>query len=109
MILADRDKVEMEEAIARQGQGPRSAARGRAGPGNPTDLDDLEVVNRTGRRAIIVLAETPTIPTAGDQDAAGADAATRGAGEEPYHIVAVIHDPDESRGGAAGRAATRPC
>jgi voltage-gated potassium channel Kch len=90
-ILADRDKVEMEDEI-RARLGNTGTTRIICRTGNPIDLSDLEMVNPHASRSIIV----PT-PEVDDPDAyviktilAITNNPRRRA--EPYHIVAELHD-----------------
>ncbi len=91
VILAERDKVEMEDAIRDKVpdlRGTRVVCR----TGSSIDLHDLAMVNPHGARAIIVLS-----PEEEEPDASVIKtilALTRGPGrrEEPYHIVAEIED-----------------
>ena len=92
VILADRDKVEMEDAI-REKAGDLRNTRVVCRTGSPIDLDDLEIVNHRTARSVIVLA-----PETEDPDSEVIKtvlALTRGPRRrpEPYHIVAEIQDP----------------
>ncbi|MFL5844656.1 MAG: CASTOR/POLLUX-related putative ion channel [Solirubrobacteraceae bacterium] len=92
VVLAEQDKVEMEDAIREKVpelRGTRVVCR----TGSPIDLDDLEIVNHQTARSIIVLA-----PEGEDPDSEVIKtvlALTRGPRrrEEPYHIVAEIQNP----------------
>lgn len=89
-ILADRDKVEMEDAIrARLPKTENTKVICRSG--NPLDLNDLEIVSPHSARSIIIL------PQGKDPDShvvkcvlAIVNNPRRRA--EPYHIVTQIHD-----------------
>jgi voltage-gated potassium channel Kch len=91
-ILADKDKVEMEDEIhARVGETGRTRIVCRSG--SPIDLADLEIVNPHAARSIIILA-----PEVDDPDThviktllAITNNANRRA--DPYHIVAEIRNP----------------
>jgi voltage-gated potassium channel Kch len=91
VVMADRDKVEMEDAI-RSKVGHMGKTRVVCRSGVRVDLADLEIVSPHQARAIIVLAE--------DEDEPDADviktvlALTQGPDRqaEPYHIVAEIQD-----------------
>jgi len=91
-ILADRDKVEMEEEIrikAPDTQGTRVVCRS----GNPLDLDDLQIVSPETARAIIVLSpggEYPDMPAAKTLLALSRDRNRR---TKPYHIVSSVIRP----------------
>src|SRR3954469_21878692 len=92
VILADRDKVEMEDLI--RGKVPETRnTRVVCRTGSPIDLDDLEIVSHQTARSIIVLS-----PESEDPDSEVIKtvlALTRGPRrrEAPYHIVAEIQDP----------------
>jgi voltage-gated potassium channel Kch len=90
VILADRDKVEMEEEIkvkVPDRRGTRVVCRS----GSPMDLDDLRLSNHERARSVIVLA-----PDSDDPDSEVIKtllALTHGAVDGP-RIVAEIQDPD---------------
>lgn len=92
VILAEEDKVEMEDAIRAKVadlRGTRVVCR----TGSPIDLTDLAIVNPQSARSIIVLS-----PSGDDPDAEVIKtvlALTRGPHRRPegYRIVAEIHDP----------------
>jgi voltage-gated potassium channel Kch len=93
VILADKDKVEMEDAIRAKVPDTRNT-RVVCRTGSPIDLDDLEIVSHQSARAIIVLS-----PESEDPDAEVIKtvlALTRGPRrrEDRYHIVAEIQNPD---------------
>lgn len=92
VILADKDKVEMEQEI-RTKAGRLGRTRVICRTGLPIDLDDLEIVNPDEARSIIVLA-----PESEDADThvlktilALTNGPHRKAGK--YHIVAELQDP----------------
>jgi voltage-gated potassium channel Kch len=92
VILAEQDKVEMEDAIREKCpdlRGTRVVCR----TGSPIDLDDLEIVGHQTARSIIVLA--PESPEPDAEVIKTVLALTRGPRrrEERYHIVAEIQDP----------------
>ncbi|MDQ3704514.1 MAG: NAD-binding protein [Chloroflexota bacterium] len=94
VILADRDKVEMETEI-REKVPNLGKMRVICRNGNPIDLDHLEIVNPQGAKSIIVLA-----PDGDDPDSqviktvlAITNNPNRRPVTEPYHIVAEIHSP----------------
>ena len=92
VILADHDKVEMEDAI-REKAGDLRNTRVVCRTGSPIDLDDLEIVGHRTARSVIVLS-----PEGGDPDAEVIKtvlALTRGPKrrDDEYHIVAEIQDP----------------
>jgi Trk K+ transport system NAD-binding subunit len=92
VILADRDKVEMEDAIRDripELRGTKVVCR----TGDPIVVSDLELVNHHEARSVIVVA-----PDGDDPDAIVIKtilALTRGPGrrEADYHVVAEIQDP----------------
>jgi voltage-gated potassium channel Kch len=92
VILADRDKVEMEDEIrARVPDTGRTRVVCRSG--SPVDVDDLDIASLKTSRSIIVLS-----PESDDADADVIKtvlAITNGPRRrpEPYHIVAEIRDP----------------
>lgn len=91
VILADRDKVEMEEEIrTRVGSTGRTKLVCRSG--STIDVDDLRIASLSTARAVVILA-----PEGDDPDADVIKtilAITNGPGRraEPYHIVAEIRD-----------------
>jgi voltage-gated potassium channel Kch len=92
VILADRDKVEMEDAIRSKVpdlKGTRVICR----TGSPIDLADIAIANPQSARSVIVLS-----PASEDPDSEVIKtvlALTRGPHrrEDGYRIVAEIHDP----------------
>ena len=90
VILADHDKVEMEDAIKERIEDTKNT-RVICRSGNPIDLNDLEIASPHTARSIIILSE-------------GADPDTHviksvlaitnnpNRREAPYHIVTQIHD-----------------
>lgn len=95
VILADRDKVEMEDEIAAKApklRGVRVICRS----GNPCDLNALAIVNPAAAKSIIVLA-----PEGEDADAQVIKtilAITNGpaASRRLHHVVAEIRDADNA-------------
>lgn len=91
-ILADKDKVEMEEEMRTKVPdtlGTRVVCRS----GSPLDLDDLRIVSPETARAIVVLSpggQYPDLPVAKTMMALAKDWDRRG---HRYHIVAAIHRP----------------
>jgi voltage-gated potassium channel Kch len=94
VILADRDRVEMEDAIrAKLGGGTRST-RVVCRSGSPVDLGDLQVASPQTARSVIVLSpENDPDPDAQVIKTILALTRSPGRREEPYRIVAEIHDP----------------
>lgn len=92
VILADRDKVEMEDAIRSKVsdlKGTKVICR----TGSPIDLADIAIANPQAARSVIVLS-----PESEDPDSEVIKtvlALTRGPHRRPdgYRIVAEIHDP----------------
>jgi voltage-gated potassium channel Kch len=76
-IMADRDKVEMEDGL-RHKVHERRNTRIICRSGDPTDLHDISIVNPADARAIIILS-----PDAEDADS-----------QVIKTILALIHDPD---------------
>jgi ion channel POLLUX/CASTOR len=92
-ILAETDKVEMEDEIrARVGKTGRTRVVCRTG--DPINIDDVEIVNPGGARSIIVL--PPEEPEADSKVIKTILALTNNPNrrEESYHIVSKISDPE---------------
>lgn len=92
-ILADKDKVEMEDEIRLKG-GELKKLRIVCRSGDPLDLTGLEIVNPHASRAIIVL--TPEDSQDPDSDVIKTILAITNNPERrktPYHIVASIKQP----------------
>jgi voltage-gated potassium channel Kch len=92
VIMADRDKVEMEEEIAAKVSDLRNT-KVICRHGDPTDLYDLSIVNPNASRSIVILS-----PEAADPDSSVIKtilALTQGPGrrEAKYRIAAEIRDP----------------
>lgn len=91
VILADRDKVEMEDDIKAKFADTKNT-QVICRRGNPLDLDDLAVVDPHGARSIVVLApeiDNPDIYVIKSVLAVTNNPARK---DEPYHIVAEIRD-----------------
>jgi ion channel POLLUX/CASTOR len=91
VILADRDKVEMEDDIRAKFPSTRNTVV-ICRRGDPLDLDDLAVVDPHSARSIIILApesENPDIHVIKSVMAVTNNPARKA---EPYHIVAEIRD-----------------
>ncbi len=91
VVLADQDKVEMEDAI-RERIADLKNTKIICRSGSPIDLTDLEIVNPHAARSIIIL------PEGSDPDThviKSVLALTNNPGRraEPYHIVTQIRDP----------------
>lgn len=90
-ILAEKDKVEMEDEIAaRVGQTGRTRIVCRTG--SPMEMSDLEIVNPHGARAIIVLSPESDDPDAQVIKTLLALVNNPQRRSTPYHIVAGIRD-----------------
>jgi voltage-gated potassium channel Kch len=91
-VLADRDKVEMEDEIrSRLGSTGRTKIICRRG--NPADVDDIDIASVQTSRAVIVLS-----PVAADADADVLKTLLALVNDpdrrpEPYHIVAEVQNP----------------
>jgi ion channel POLLUX/CASTOR len=99
VIMADRDKVEMEDDIKAKFPSTRNT-RVICRRGNPLDLDDLAVVDPHSARSIIVLApeaDNPDIHVIKSVLAVTNNPARK---PEPYHIVAEIRDQKNLEAGA---------
>ena len=93
VILATADKVEMEDAL-RERLPERRTTRIVCRSGSPMDLADLDMVRVQTTKAVLVLS-----PEGDDPDADVIKtilAITNGPGrrKEPYHIVAVVQEPE---------------
>ena len=92
VILADKDKVEMEEEIRTKVPdtlGTRVVCRS----GSPLDLDDLQIVSPDTARAIILVSpggQYPDLPVAKTLMALAKDRDHR---THRYHIVTALHRP----------------
>lgn len=92
VILADRDKVEMEDEI-RTKVGNLGRMRIICRSGNPIDIVDLEMVNPHAARSIIVLSQPGDDPDVQVIKSVLAITNNPHRGAEPFHIVAEINDP----------------
>jgi len=91
VVLADRDKVEIEDAIRERVDLRKTRAVVRRGA--PTDPDDLAIVNPAAARSVIVTADEEGEPDAEVVKTMLALAHAR-QGDGTCPIVAVISDPD---------------
>ncbi len=96
VIMADKDKVEMEDEIAAKVPNLRNT-RVICRSGDPTDLYDLSIVSPHGSRSIIVLSPEVEDPEKNDPDSqviktilALVNAPNRR--EQPYRIAAEVRD-----------------
>jgi voltage-gated potassium channel Kch len=92
-VLADKDKVEMEDEI-RDRVGKKKNTRVVCRTGDPIDIDDLERVNPHEARSIIVL--PPEGEDADSQVIKTILALTNNPNrrKEPYHIVSRMREPE---------------
>jgi len=99
VVLAEHDKVEMDDLIRQKVRPRRTRVVTRSG--SPIDLDDLALVRPEKARAIIVLSPEDD-PEPDAQVIKTVLALTKGKGhaQREYKIVAEIHDPAHLR--AAG-------
>lgn len=93
VIMADRDKVEMEDAI-REKVGDTRNTRIICRSGSPIDLADLPIVNPHGTKSIIVLGPEDEDPDAHVIKILLAITNAPDRRSEPYHIVAEIQNPN---------------
>jgi voltage-gated potassium channel Kch len=92
VVLADRGKVEMEDAIRlRVPDLKRSRVVCRSG--SPIDLDEIDIANVQTSRAIIVLSPDSADPDADVIKTLLAITNDPNRRPEPYHVVAELHDP----------------
>lgn len=91
VIMADRDKVEMEDEI-RAVLGKTGRTRIVCRTGNPIDLNDLGAVSLATARSIIVLSPESDNPDPEVIKTLLAILNKRDGREMPYHIVAEIRD-----------------
>jgi len=93
VILADRDKVEMEDEIRAKFPNTRNT-RVICRSGDPLDLDDLAVAAPHDARSIIVLAPETEHPDIHVIKSVLAITNNPDRRESPYHIVAEIRDEE---------------
>ncbi len=91
VILGDKDKLEMEEAI-RDNVASTGRTRLVCRSGNPIDLTDLDIVSPHSARAIIILSPATSDPDSTVIKAMLALTNNPKRRAEPYHIVAEIRD-----------------
>jgi voltage-gated potassium channel Kch len=91
VILADRDKVEMEDEI-RERVAVRGGTRVICRSGNPIDLTDLEIANPHAARSIIILPPENNDPDTDVIKTVLAITNNPDRRPEPYHIVTQISD-----------------
>lgn len=92
VILAEKDKVEMEDEIRAQVPDTKNT-KIICRTGSPLDLQDLEIVNPRDSRSIVVLAPETANPDPEVIKTILALTNNPDRRPEPYHIVAEIADP----------------
>ncbi|MGQ9706646.1 MAG: CASTOR/POLLUX-related putative ion channel [bacterium] len=92
VIMADRDKVEMEDEI-RSKVGSTKRTRVVCRQGSPMDLTDIEIVSVNTAKSIIILAPDSDDPDSNVIKTILAITNNPKRREKPYHIVAEIRDP----------------
>jgi ion channel POLLUX/CASTOR len=92
VVLAQKDKIQMEDAIRDKVGTPRRT-RIVCRTGNPIDLADLEIANPDAARSIIILAPETNDPDIHIIKSVLALINRRDRRPEPYHIVAAVRDP----------------
>lgn len=91
VILAEKDKVEMEDEI-RDEVGPTGNTRIICRTGSPLNLNDLEIVNPHEARSIVILAPESDDPDSGVIKSILAITNNPNRRPGPYHIVAEISE-----------------
>ena len=92
VVLADKDKVEMEDEIHERVE-TKGSTRIICRSGNPIDLTDLEIGSPHMAKAIIVLPPEGHDPDSSVIKAVLAITNNSNRRSEPYHIVTQIRDP----------------
>ena len=92
VILADRDKAEMEDEIHARVE-TKGSTRIICRSGNPIDLTDLEIGSPHSAKAIIVLPPEGNDPDSSIIKTVLATTNNPNRRPEPYHIVTQIRDP----------------
>jgi voltage-gated potassium channel Kch len=92
VILADRDKVEMEEEI-REKAGDTGRTRVVCRTGSPMEMADLSLANLNMAKSIVVLSPDNEEPDAEVIKTVLAVANHPNRRPQPYHIVAELRDP----------------
>ncbi len=92
VVLADKDKVEMEDEIRAKVPHP-GRTRIVCRTGSPLDPTDLEIANPHAARSIIILAPEGSDPDTYVVKTMLALTHNPSRKSEPYHIVANIHEP----------------
>jgi len=91
-ILAEKDKVEMEEEIYSRIPDTKTT-RIVCRTGSPIDLTDLEIINPNAARSIIILSSEADDPDAHTIKTILALINNPHRRQEPFHIVAEVRDP----------------
>jgi voltage-gated potassium channel Kch len=92
VVLADRDKVAMEDEI-RSRVGSLGRVRLVCRSGSPIDLDEIDIASVQTSRSIIVLSPGGADPDADVIKTLLAITNDPNRRQAPYHVVAEIHDP----------------
>lgn len=92
VIMADRDKVEMEEEI-RERIEKKGNTRVICRSGNPIDLNDLEIANPYHARSIIILPPEGEQPDSYVIKTVLALTNNPNRHQAPYHVVTQLRDP----------------
>jgi hypothetical protein len=93
VILADKDKIEMEDEI-KDRVTMRGSTRIICRSGLPIDLGDIEIGSPHTARSIIILPPEGSDPDAQVIKTVLAITNNPNRHSEPYHIVTQVHDPD---------------
>jgi len=92
-ILADRDKVEMEDEIRAKVPFTRTT-RVVCRTGSPIEMGDLEIVNHRGARSIVILPPEDEDPDSGVIKTVLALVNNPNRRDTPYHIVGVLQSAE---------------
>lgn len=92
VIMADRDKVDMEDEITEK-VGKTFNTKIVCRSGDPIDVDDLNLVSPQTSKSIIVLPSEGSNPDATAIKITLAIVQSKNRRSEPYHITLQIHDP----------------
>jgi voltage-gated potassium channel Kch len=95
VILADRDKVEMEDDV-RERLGTPRRTRIVCRRGDPTDLDEIDIAGVQQARSVIVLSPDNDDPDPDVLKSLLAIVNDPNRRSAPYHVVAQIRDPDNA-------------
>ena len=93
VILADKDKVEMDDEISSRIENP-GKTRIVTRSGNPIDFVNLEIANPHSSRSIVVLSGDGADPDAQVIKTVLAIINNPGRRKEPYHVVAELRRPE---------------